>query len=601
MPLVGTQRTVSSFLLGAFAVYKFVEGSGQQVFNKVGSSTPFLPNLLSTGEQLAAGTIADQWTNAGSVTSTDFQGPDPNGGNAATRVQLTSNGAFLYYQPSLAAGTYTFSVYVKSNTGVSQTLRAGHTGFPLSITATTSWQRFHNSFTLGSPAVPAIAAVWEDASNNPVDVLVYGVQLEAGASMSAYTAPELDLQLGQQPIVDGKDPGWNSTGQDLSGGGYNFGISSAGHTVSQISVYGAVKQTASDLASGMEPIVAEIYGTLKMLLMGSFKDFGAISNTRVPSFLFGGNHHVDAYGVTLNDGKWHVFCGTYDGTTLRLYMDGVEVASQVVSISPVAINRLYAGRIVGRDDGTVYFPGSIGYAAVCANGHPVSQVRSNSAGIAAAITNRGGTVNVIDKWLAFEGDSLSDPNGAPPPSGRDFTNGWVYMLLRNLSPILQARNFALSGSSIAPGTLSIANPSRYQLIDATYDSTRSKNILTVFIGANDMNSGITAASFVSQLKTYCLARRAVGWLLNVVLPLPQTVAHAGVNAKKDAIIALMLADPDWQNGNAAHVLSRTDLESHIGPNAAAEDTTLYSDGEHLTALANGYLWPVVNTALATLI
>jgi len=600
MPVITVHKSVSSFMLGKFAEYKFIEGSGQQVFNKVGSSTPFLPNLLSTGEQLNAATDADGWINAGSVTTTDFAGTDPLGGNAATRVQLTSNGAFLYYQPPLAAGTYTFSVYVKSNTGVSQTLRAGPTTAPVNITATTSWQRFSGTFTLGSPGIPAITAVWEDAANNPVDVLVYGVQLEAGSSVSAYTPPELDMQLGAQPIADAKDPVWNSTGQDLSGTGYNFGVSSAGHSVSTISVYAAVKQTAADLASGMEPIIAEKYGSLKMLLMGAFKDFGAIANTKVPSFLFGGNHHVDAYGVILNDGKWHVLCGTYDGTTQRLYLDGVEVASQIVSIGSVQINRLYIGRLIGASTAD-YFPGSIGYASVCNIAHSASQVRSNSTSIGAIITGRGGTVNTIDTWLAFEGDSLSDPNGAPPPSGRDFTNGWVYMLLHNLSPTLQARNFALSGSTIVPGTLSIANVARYQLIDATYDASRSKNILTVFVGANDLNSGVTASSFVAQLKAYCLARRGVGWLINVVLPLPQKAAHTGVNALKDAIIALMLADPDWQNGVAAHVLSRTDLESHIGPNAAAEDTTLYSDGEHLATLGNTYLWPVINTALATLL
>jgi hypothetical protein len=40
-------------------------------------------------------------------------------------------------------------------------------------------------------------------------------------------------------------------------------------------------------------------------------------------------------GPALWDGSWHFAAGTYDGTTVRLYVDGVEVGDGVIADSPI--------------------------------------------------------------------------------------------------------------------------------------------------------------------------------------------------------------------------------------------------------------------------
>jgi hypothetical protein len=45
----------------------------------------------------------------------------------------------------------------------------------------------------------------------------------------------------------------------------------------------------------------------------------------------GGAYVVSPSGTAVTDGKWHHVLGTYDGTAVRLYLDGVYVGSSSVT------------------------------------------------------------------------------------------------------------------------------------------------------------------------------------------------------------------------------------------------------------------------------
>ncbi len=88
---------------------------------------------------------------------------------------------------SSASISYTFSVWVKSATGSNQTFRLFvQSSFASGdLTASTSWQRF--TLTLSSSSAGSfVAGLSRNGSNDPVDLFVYGAQLEAGAFATSY-------------------------------------------------------------------------------------------------------------------------------------------------------------------------------------------------------------------------------------------------------------------------------------------------------------------------------------------------------------------------------------------------------------------------------
>lgn len=89
------------------------------------------------------------------------------------------------------------------------------------------------------------------------------------------------------------------------------------------------------------------------------QDFGQAHFTKIGS----GITHLDGT-IAVNDGDWHHIVGTYDGSTMRLYVDGVEDVSTAASgaiagSSPAPLRISSDGR--GNDQ---YFDGHIDEAAL---------------------------------------------------------------------------------------------------------------------------------------------------------------------------------------------------------------------------------------------
>jgi hypothetical protein len=95
-------------------------------------------------------------------------------------------------QLAAAAGgaTYTFSIWVKTNTGVNQNfaLKLTHAGVvdnqSPAKTATTSWQRFEYTATFGAGGNGAFVGVFSVGGD--IDLQIWGAQLEVGGSASPY-------------------------------------------------------------------------------------------------------------------------------------------------------------------------------------------------------------------------------------------------------------------------------------------------------------------------------------------------------------------------------------------------------------------------------
>jgi hypothetical protein len=124
------------------------------------------------------------WVKSAGATLTHSQ-TDPNGGTTASRLQMPS-GTSNYFAASAISGLtnggqYTHSVYMKSNTGSTQSVRIldgvrGVAGGDLTASVTTSWQRFELVITTASTSAGLQIDNVSGTYNN--DILIAFAQTE---------------------------------------------------------------------------------------------------------------------------------------------------------------------------------------------------------------------------------------------------------------------------------------------------------------------------------------------------------------------------------------------------------------------------------------
>jgi lysophospholipase L1-like esterase len=195
------------------------------------------------------------------------------------------------------------------------------------------------------------------------------------------------------------------------------------------------------------------------------------------------------------------------------------------------------------------------------------------------MASRGVSIPAMSQFLAFEGDSITDPT-----TGVSAASKYYYLAQSAITPFPQGGNDAVSGSSIA--TVS----SRSATIDSWFAPITGPKVLFLFIGANDQGDG--AATFVANLKAYCLARKAASPGLKIVLAtlLPQTTS--GFNTFRDTVNASIHADNSYYDALADFAASST-----MGCDSCAASTTYFLDGEHPSPAGHAILAPIAQAAI----
>lgn len=128
----------------------------------------------------------------GSVTETPNNSVSPDGTNTATRLQINSTDyALKSTATSSVIGDYSASVFLKSNTGSNQQVAIYGRNTSVNVfTVTNDWQRFEiQGFTsTGQSAYINIGVNIGLNSDSPLDISVWGGQLEEGLFASSYVA-----------------------------------------------------------------------------------------------------------------------------------------------------------------------------------------------------------------------------------------------------------------------------------------------------------------------------------------------------------------------------------------------------------------------------
>jgi lysophospholipase L1-like esterase len=507
---------------------------------------------------------------------TDDYAADPNGDFVASRLQAAVGGylAATNGVAYVAGQQYTLSIYAASNTGAAQTVRMTDNNVNYSANMTvpaTGWTRLSYTWT-ASGTGGYVIPIAQDANNDHLDLLVWGVQVEIGPHPTTYVPQVYQMVNGGGPQTKAHQCAWVAAGVDCTANSGNSYMIAAGWQpidLSTATVYAAVKWTSTPVLTGYAPILSDNYNSPHLYLTG------ADSGLAFPRLRFGSLLSY-AYATNLNDGNWHILAAEYDGANISLYLDSNQVAIYNVGPSaPIQFSQLFLGDFAS----AAFWPGQIGYAALYSVPHSTAQVASNTAAIRSIMASRGITIPALSQFLAFEGDSITDPTNGVAAASK-----YYYLAQSAISPFPQGGNDAVSGSGMATVN------SRSATIDSWFSGITGAKVLMLFLGANDQGDG--ASTFVANVKAYCLARKAASPGLKIVLAtlLPQTVS--GFNTFRDAVNASIHADNSYYDALADFAANAT-----MGCDACAAGTTYFLDGEHPSPAGHAILGPIAQAAI----
>ena len=145
---------------------------------------PQSTNLITQSELFST-----SWTRFGSITTTDNYTTSPSGQNNATRLQWTNAFNFIYQSLSHVGGDFTLSIYLKSNTNVSQNVKLfmDNSVQNKEVVVTTQWQRFEFTNTrTPTQSNRNVGLIKSGSQVGDLDISIYGAQFEQKSYPTSY-------------------------------------------------------------------------------------------------------------------------------------------------------------------------------------------------------------------------------------------------------------------------------------------------------------------------------------------------------------------------------------------------------------------------------
>jgi hypothetical protein len=191
--------------------------------------------------------------------------------------------------------------------------------------------------------------------------------------------------------------------------------------------------------------------------------------------------------------------------------------------------------------------------------------------------------------IIFEGDSIT----------AQAAYGVAYSYSLQAPYIITNSNvswYLAAGSGSTVGTMT----GRAATVDGKI-KTGAVNILSILIGTNDYGvDGDTVETFLGQLGTYLDARISSGWMSNGNKILLSTLLPRTSGAFSAWRTAANAQFRDWL-GVKCSAINDFAANATMGPDAAASNAALYSDGLHPTLFGQQYLTDQIRWSLDSLI
>lgn len=517
-----------------------------------------------------------------STTIVDSAATAPDGTTSASTVVGT---AFWFLRAeradTLPAGTYTIAVNAKRNTGTDQTfcLYANNTStLSPTKTATSSWQRFSFTFTIGAPSVTNFVGLTGQSGSGASNLQICDLEMYSGSSDLGPQTYAGHMRIGAT-AYDTR-PVYASGALDLSAQGWGMLQFPTAQALTTFTVQALVSKVGAGAGGGNS------YSTLlsKAVDATSYLNFTVFSeiNTVPEVYLDGATQIAPTQGTGFfraTGQGYHVVTARYDGTNTEYWIDDVRMLRKAGTLGPWSIEGFY----VNIANNQTFYGGNSFAGALALWNRALTDAE-----IAGAVTRQhqraalsGITSAITTRVVAAEGDSITAN-----------ASSYADQFAPNASPVMYGNKRAIGGSTSADMI------ARATALDAILPTVRTgrKFILSVLIGANDglTGGGFNQATWLANLAAYLDARRTAGWLVCLCTITPRADAgFATFNTNRNALNIVLRT---WV-GTHCDAIADFAANATMGPDAAAANASLYGDGLHPTTTGHGHLEGVYRAAI----
>lgn len=564
--LTGGTLTLPTGAVAAWYADQY-SASPRRVIPNAFSSTAVSQNLFSAPRRLFNNT--NYWSKT-SLTITDdaTAGPDGTSGEASTVVASAGNWFMGQAAGSnIPAGTYTLAVWAKRNTGTDQVFAFSkdNTATRSSVkTATDTWQRFTYTFTLAGATSPSTLMLCSSDGATTASLQICDLELFAGSSdlgTANGTNPVGHMYLGANHYDT--QPAVASNELDLSNQGY-----------------GQVQLPANlNLSSGVTYIAITkkiAAGSAYHATLSKSQSFGHLTFSQevsqAPQYWIGTEEAPNFRGTieSLNQG-YFAWGWRYDGSSRHMLLNDHRLFTKAGAVT----NQTFRDFNMGFVSSASLYAGEKFHASALWNRALSDEEYLQAYNYLVAQVEASGLSMGTERVVCFEGDSITGTDGSC----------WPYYYGINLAnPKFLGSNFAISGSTIA--NLVTRAPDVDAVIPV--DKGSRKFVLAVLV----TNGLSDATTFSADLKAYLQARRSAGWTVVACTLLPRN--DATHNARRATVNTTMRS---WGTADGVDYLIDFAADATMGPDAAASDTLLYSDGTHPTTAGHQNLAAVAAAVL----